>query len=126
MLPDPPILGSEDLSQYNHLKAGLIKLRNPAIDAQYVWFIVNGELKTPSVDYYLTDDKQFVKYNNTLIDNDVVEVIQYSADGSITSSSLIPPTFKDILNRNIYKRLGDVAPLKLAEDLKITDKVINQ
>ena len=60
-------MGSEDDIQYNHLKAGLIKLRNPAIDAQYVWFIVNGELKTPSVDYYLTDDKQFVKYNNTLI-----------------------------------------------------------
>ena len=42
---------------------------------QYVWFIVNGELKILSVDYYPTDDKQFVKYNNTLIDNDVVEVI---------------------------------------------------
>ena len=118
------IVGSEDHIQYNHLKAGLIKLRNPAIDAQYVWFIVNGELKTPSVDYYLTDDKQFVKYNNTLIDNDVVEVIQYSADGPITPKFGFSQ-FKDILNRNIYKRLGDVAPLKLAEDLKITDKVIN-
>ena len=29
------------------------------------------------------------------------------------------------MNRNIYKRLGDVAPLKLAEDLKITDKEIS-
>ncbi len=117
-------VGSEDHIQYNHLKAGLVELRKTAIDAQYVWFIVNGELKTPSVDYYLTDDKKFVKYNNPLVDNDVIEIIQYSSDGPITPKFGFSQ-FKDILNRNIYKRLGDVAPLKLAEELKVTDKQIN-
>jgi len=33
--------------------------------------------------------------------------------------------FKDILNRNIYKRLGDKAPLRLAKDLLVTDKEIS-
>ena len=117
-------MGSEDDIQYNHLKAGLIKLRDPAIDAQYVWFIVNGELKTPSVDYFLTDDKQFVKYNGLLADNDVIELIQFSADGPITPKFGFSQ-FKDILNRNIYKRLGDVAPIKLAKDLLVTDKEIS-
>ena len=117
-------VGSEDDIQYNHLKAGLIKLRDPAIDAQYVWFIVNGELKTPSVDYFLTDDKQFVKYNGLLADNDVIELIQFSADGPITPKFGFSQ-FKDILNRNIYKRLGDVAPIKLAKDLLVTDKEIS-
>mgnify|MGYP006234033585 CR=1 FL=1 len=117
-------VGSEDHIQYNHLKAGLVELRKTAIDAQYIWFIVNGELKTPSVDYYLTDDKKFVKYNNNLVDNDVVEIIQYSSDGPLTPKFGFSQ-FKDILNRNIYKRLGDVAPLKLAEELKVTDKQIN-
>ena len=116
-------VGSEDHIQYNHLKAGLVQLRKPAIDAQYIWFIVNGELQTPSVDYYLTDDKNFVKYEGILSDNDVVEVIQYSSDGPIAPKFGFSQ-FKDILNRNIYKRLGDVAPLKLAEDLKVTDKQI--
>ena len=32
--------------------------------------------------------------------------------------------FKDILNRNIYKRLGDVASMKLVKDFTITDKEI--
>ena len=117
-------VGSEDHIQYNHLKAGLVELRKTAIDAQYIWFIVNGELKTPSVDYYLTDDKKFVKYNNPLVDNDVIEIIQYSSDGPLTPKFGFSQ-FKDILNRNIYKRLGDVAPLKLAEELKVTDKQIN-
>ena len=118
------IVGSEDHIQFNHLKAGLVKLRKPAIDAQYVWVVINGTLQTPSVDYFLTDDKQFIKYTHPLVDNDVIDVIQYSSDGPVTPKFGFSQ-FKDILNRNIYKRLGDIAPLKLAEDLNITDKEIN-
>ena len=36
---------TEDLIQFNPIKAGLVELRKSAIDAQFVWFIVNGELK---------------------------------------------------------------------------------
>ena len=117
-------VGSEDHIQFNHIKAGLVELRNPAIDAQFVWFVVNGELKTPSVDYKLTEDRKFVKYNNPLADNDVIEVIQFSSDGPVTPKFGFSQ-FKDILNRNIYKRLGDKAPLRLAKDLLVTDKEIS-
>ena len=119
----PVTVGTDDHIQFNHIKAGLVKLRYPAIDAQYVWLTVNGVLQTPSVDYKLTEDKNFVKYKGSFADNDVVEVIQFSAQGEI-SSNFGFSQFKDILNRNIYKRLGDVAPLKLAKDLKTFDKEI--
>ena len=116
-------VGTEDHIQFNHIKAGLVKLRYPAIDAQYVWLTINGILQTPSVDYKLTDDRNFVKYNGSFADDDVIEVIQFSATGEITPKFGFSQ-FKDILNRNIYKRLGDVAPLKLAKDLATLDKEI--
>ena len=118
------IVGSEDHIQYNHLRAGLIKLRYPAIDAQFVWLTINGILKTPSVDYFLTDDKKFIKYDGILNDNDVVELIQFSSQGP-TEIKFGFSQFKDILNRNIYKRLGDVASMKLVKDFLITDKEIH-
>ena len=71
----------------------------------------------------MTDDKKFIKYNGSFADNDVIELIQFSASGPIESNlDLVDP--KDILNRNIYKRLGDIAPLKLAKDPPVTDKEI--
>ena len=117
-------VGSIDHIEYNHLRAGLIKLRNKAIDAQFVWLTVNGILKTPSVDYKLTDDQLFVKYNGSFADNDVVELIQFSSDGP-QQPKFGFSQFKDILNRNIYKRLGDVAPVKLTKNLLVRDKEIH-
>ena len=61
------------------MRAGLIELRYPTLDAQFVWLTINGILQTPSVDYYLTDDKKFIKYDGILNDNDVVELIQFSS-----------------------------------------------
>ena len=116
-------VGSDDHIQFNHIKAGLVKLRYPAIDAQYVWLTINGTLKTPSVDYKLTDDKLFLKYNGSFADADVVEVIQFSAQGELTPKFGFSQ-FKDILNRNIYKRLGDTSPIKLAQPLSTFDKEI--
>ena len=116
-------VGTEDHIEFNHIKAGLVKLRYPAIDAQYVWLTINGILQTPSVDYKLTDDKNFLKYVGSFADNDVIEVIQFSAQGEIQPNFGFSQ-FKDILNRNIYKRLGDTAPIKLAKNLLTLDKEI--
>ena len=117
-------VGSTDHIEYNHLRAGLIKLRNKAVDAQFVWLTVNGILKTPSVDYKLTDDQLFVKYNGSFTDNDVIELIQFSSEGP-QQPKFGFSQFKDILNRNIYKRLGDVAPVKLTKNLLVRDKEIH-
>ena len=117
------VIGTEDHIQFNHIKSGLIKLRYTAVDAQFVWLTVNGELQTPSVDYTLTDDKKYLRYKDSFADNDVVEIIQFSAEGEITPKFGFSQ-FKDILNRNIYKRIGDVASYKLAQPLKTFDKEI--
>lgn len=117
-------IGTEDHVQYNHLRGGLIKLRKPAIDAQFVWLTVNGILKTPSVDYQLTNDKLYLKHNGSFADNDVIELIQFSS-GAPMQPKFGFSQFKDILNRNIYKRLGDVASVKLAQPLAVTDKEIH-
>tara|TARA_Y200000002_G_scaffold136879_1_gene112844 strand:+ start:13385 stop:28348 length:14964 start_codon:yes stop_codon:yes gene_type:complete len=117
-------VGSTDHIEYNHLRAGLVKLRKLAVDAQFVWLTVNGVLKTPSVDYKLTDDKLFVKYNGSFADNDVIELIHFSSDGP-QQPKFGFSQFKDILNRNIYKRLGDISSIKLIKPLLITDKEIH-
>ena len=114
---------SEDFKEFKRLQGGLVKLRNTAIDAQYVWLTIDGVLQTPSIDYTLTDDKNYLRYKTSFADNSVIELIQFSALGPI-SPKFGFSQFKDILNRNIYKRLGDKAPLKLAIDLSVTDKQI--
>ena len=118
------VLGSEDYIQFEHIKNGLIELRYPAVEVQYVWLTVNGELKTPSVDYVLTQDKKYLRYKESFADNDVVEIIQFSSTGEITPRFGFSQ-FKDILNRNIYKRLGDIAPYKLSRPLRTFDKEIH-
>ena len=116
-------VASEDFKEFKRLQGGLIKLRYTAIDAQYVWLIIDGVLQTPSVDYILSDDRNYLRYKTSFDDNSVVEIIQFSSLGPVTPKFGFSQ-FKDILNRNIYKRLGDKAPLKLAVDLEITDKQI--
>lgn len=116
-------VNSEDFKEFKRLQGGLIKLRYTAIDAQYVWLTIDGVLQTPSVDYILTDDRNYLRYKTSFDDNSVIEIIQFSALGPVTPKFGFSQ-FKDILNRNIYKRLGDKAPLKLAIDLEITDKQI--
>jgi hypothetical protein len=109
--------------EYNHLKAGLIKLERQTIDAEYVWIIVNGRIQTPSVDYKVTNDRFFVRMATPLNENDAVEVIQFAESGP-TVSKFGFRQFKDMLNRTVYKRLGDVNKYRLQADLKQFDKEI--
>ena len=109
--------------EYNHLLAGLIKLQRPTIDAEYVWIILNGKLQTPSVDYKVTNDRLFVRMAQQLNPNDTIEVIQFAEDGP-TVSKFGFRQFKDMLNRTVYKRLGDINTYRLAKDLTVFDKEI--
>jgi hypothetical protein len=109
--------------EYNHLLAGLIRLERPTIDAEYVWIVINGELKTPSIDYKVTNDRLFVRMAQPLTANDVIEVIQFAENGP-TVAKFGYRQFKDMLNRTVYKRLGDVNNYRLAQDLKVFDTEI--
>ena len=48
-------VNSDDYYQYNQLTNGVIYLRKPAVDAQYVWVSLNGEWLAPSVDYTVSN-----------------------------------------------------------------------
>ena len=110
--------------EYNHLLAGLIKLQRPTIDAEYVWVTVNGVLKTPSVDYKVTNDKSFIRMAQPLQENDVVELIQFADDGGPTVAKFGYRQFKDMMNRTVFKRLGDKVRYRLIKDLRPFDKEI--
>ena len=103
---------------YNRLTVGEISLRRPAVDAQYVWMTLNGELLTPSVDYYITDDKTKIRLVVTPNQNDVIEVIHFTAQVNVPKFAF--RQFKDMLNRTHFKRL-DAATTQLAQDLNYYD-----
>jgi hypothetical protein len=112
----------EDWYTIMHLRNGLIELRKEALDAQYVWVSLNGDLLTPNVDYYVTDNKRYVKVTADVNENDVLEVIQFS--NVITTQKYGWRQFKDMLNRTHYKRLDGTEDIKLASDLTWYDDVI--
>jgi hypothetical protein len=107
-----------DYVTYNRLTVGEITLRKPAIDAQYVWISVNGELLTPSVDYSVTDDRLKVQLVRTPAANDIIEVIHFTSAAS--TAKFAYRQFKDMLNRTHFKRL-DTAATKLAQPLNYYD-----
>jgi hypothetical protein len=107
-----------DYITYNRLTVGEVTLRSPAIDAQYVWVSVNGELLTPSVDYYVTDDRLKVQLVRQPVANDVIDIIHFTAP--VSKPKFAYRQFKDMLNRTHFKRL-DTATAKLAQPLNYYD-----
>ena len=116
-------VGTEDHGEYHRLKNGLIKLDILAKDSQYTWITINGNLLTPNVDYYVTEDGAFVKIMSDVNDNDQIDLIQFGTTG-ITSNRFAFRQFKDIFNRTVYKRLGDDNSYRLAQDLNVFDNKI--
>ena len=117
------IVGTDDQLEYSRWRNGNIKLDKPAIDAQYVWVAINGELQTPSVDYKVSEDRMSIKLLGVPTDGDAVEIIQFATEGTVTNKFAYRQT-KDILNRTVFKRLGDDFEYVLAQDLNTFDKEI--
>jgi hypothetical protein len=107
-----------DYITYNRLTVGEVTLRTPAVDAQYVWVSVNGELLTPSVDYYVTDDKLKVQLVNLPAANDIIDIIHFTA--TVSKPKFAYRQFKDMLNRTHFKRL-EASAAKLAQPLNYYD-----
>ena len=107
-----------DYVTYNRLTVGEITLRKPAIDAEYVWVSVNGELLTPSVDYAITSDRLKVQLVRTPAADDIIDVIHFTSAAS--TAKFAYRQFKDMLNRTHFKRL-DKAATKLAQPLNYYD-----
>jgi hypothetical protein len=115
-------VGTDNWYKYNHLQAGLIELSKPALDAQYVWVTLNGNLLTPSVNYYLTDNKRYIKINSTIEQNDVIELLHFADPVLVDKYGW--SQFKDMLNRTHYKRLDDRNNIMLATSLNWYDNSI--
>ena len=111
--------GTTNFKEYINLSNGLVKLRNPSQDSEYVWVIVNGVRLAPNVDYYVPEDKQHVKILQKLNKNDQIEIIQFGEEQLTHRFGF--RQFKDILNRVHYKRLDDSNKYKLAQDLNWWD-----
>jgi len=118
-----PTAGTSDWYQLRRLRNGVIDLRYPAVDDQYVWVVKNGEILNPSVDYYVTPNKMTVRLVEGLAENDTVETIHFSND--TLKNKFGWRQFKDISNRNIYKRLDGSKNFELAEPLNWYDKSIH-
>jgi hypothetical protein len=112
------IISDQETRSYLRLTVGEIELRKPAVDAQYVWVTQNGTLLTPSVDYYITNDRKKVRLVEIPTDDDVIEIIHFAADVDIDGFSY--RQFKDILNRTHFKRL-DAHSTVLANQLNSDD-----
>ena len=93
--------------KYNRLTVGEIELRKKAVDAQYVFVSVNNELLTPSVDYYITDDRMKVQLVRMPTENDVIDIIHFSQN--VSTPKFAFRQFKDMLNRTHFKRLDKEA-----------------
>jgi hypothetical protein len=109
---------ASETTTFRLLKSGTITLREPAVDAQYVWVSKNGELLTPSVDYYISDDRQQLKLTVTPEEDDVIDVLHFTAPVGVPKFAY--RQFKDMLNRTHYKRL-DKAEVTLREPLNYYD-----
>ena len=118
----PITKGSAEYYFLNNLRAGLFKLRSPAVDSKYVWVILNGTLLDADIDYSVTEDNKYVKLVSQLNENDRIEVLHFGNPTVIAKFGW--RQFKDMLNRTHYKRIDGAKDYKLAKDLKPHDKII--
>ena len=102
---------------FRRLERGIVDLRRSAQNVQSVWVIMNNELLTASVDYYLREDKRSIQIVHSTAEGDIIEVLHF-ADDPVTAR-FGWRQFKDMLNRTHYKRLSK--NYKLAADLKYDD-----
>ena len=107
-----------DYITYRRTTVGEIKLRTPAVDAEYVWVSLNGELLSPSADYYVTDDRMKVRLVTPPDANDVIDIIHFTKPVNVPKFSY--RQFKDMLNRTHFKRI-DASAAKLAQPLNYYD-----
>jgi len=112
---DSLIVNTENYFEYQNLTNGIIRLREPAIDAQYAWVSINGVTLSPSVDYKISNNQNFIKINTTIQANDVIDVIHFTAPKYVGKFGF--RQFKDMLNRVSYLRMGNDQKYFLSQTL---------
>ena len=108
--------------EFNKIVGGLLDLGRDVLSDDYVWVIKNGTLLIHSVDYRLTPNKNAVKLTNNTAENDVFSVITFTKN--VVRQTIGYMQFKDMLNRDHYKRLSDTRKTSLALNLNFYDSTI--
>ena len=111
--------GTQAFADFTTLQNGTIRLRQNARDSEDVWVFLNGDRLVPNVDYYVTEDQNYLRILNKISANDTIEYIEFRRE-KITERFGYRQ-FKDILNRVHYKRLDSETKYKLASDLNWND-----
>ena len=109
---------------YNYVgvSGGYITLRNPVIDENYVWVIQDGKLLVPSVDYILKEDKITIKLTEYVPLDQEVNVVTFGSN--VLRPGIAYMQFKDMLNRDHFKRLSLYKQTKLTKPLRYNDVYI--
>jgi hypothetical protein len=119
---DTLVVNTENYFEYQNLTNGIVRLRQNAADAQYVWVSVNGVMLAPSVDYKVSNDQQYLKIKKILQQNDVLDIVHFTAPKYTAKFGF--RQFKDMLNRTTYKRLGNDNKYFLAQNLNYSSQEI--
>ena len=112
-------MGTQDYLDKNLLTKGVIRLRQPAVNSNYVWVLKNGILLSANVDYTITTDLTAVQLVNKVNPRDTIEVLQFAAP--ISKPKYGFRIFKDMLNRYHYKRLNKDNEYTIAQTLNWYD-----
>jgi len=107
---------------YNQIKGGTINLGREVLSDDYVWVVKNNAMLTHSVDYKLNPNMSSIKLAVTPALNDKFVVITFSKN--VVKTAIGYMQFKDILNRDHYKRMNKAKSTPIAADLNYYDNKI--
>jgi hypothetical protein len=107
---------------YAGITGGTIVLDKTVISDSYVWITKNGSLLVPNIDYILSEDKQVIKLTENAYNADEFQIITYSSN--VLRAGIAYMQFKDMLNRDHFKRLSLNKQTQLVQPLKYNDITI--
>jgi len=111
-----------DQAIFTGMQHGIFVLKKPVLSLDYIWVSKNGNILTRNIDYTINVDLIKITLTDALLPTDVVQIITFS--NNIIKASLGFMQFKDILNRDHYKRLDGTMVTSLAMDLAQFDTTI--
>ena len=108
--------------EYNQIVGGTIPLQREVLSDDYVWVVKNNVLLTPSVDYKLNLNNKEIKLAQKTVVGDSFSIITFATN--IVKNGYGFMQFKDMLNRDHYKRINANKSTQLLEPLNYYDNRI--
>ena len=112
-----------DYYEYRRLRNNIILLEKEILSENYVWVVLNGNLLTPAIDYYLLSNNKEIRLSVSLKNDDFIDLIHFSQQH--LTKDIAWRQFKDNLNRDHYKLIDTNAKTFLSQDLYYYDRVIH-